>query len=258
MPDGSSTSSSRDTTEVVVRRELRPRPDEDPQPAVSGKRHTLDEYEAAKSEPVVLAPQLGVQWKAPALRLAGPQRARPDPLPGRQPVDACEKIDTGGYHVTTTLDMEDAGHDREVALRRGPGPEPQGHRHATLKNLKIPTKDWGWLQNLQRQEHPQRRRRRHRLPDRRRSSPTSARPATPRPATKKFQPQFDVLSDGWRQPGSSIKPINYAIGIEDQTMTAATMFMDVTTDFGGELHRRPRPTSSSAARSASARRSSSR
>ena len=49
---------------------------------------------------------------------------------------------------------------------------------------------------------------------------------------KKFQPQFDVLSDGWRQPGSAIKPINYAIGIDDKTMTASTMFMDVVTDFG--------------------------
>ena len=26
---------------------------------------------------------------------------------------------------------------------------------------------------------------------------------------KKFQPQFDVLEDGWRQPGSAFKPINY-------------------------------------------------
>jgi membrane peptidoglycan carboxypeptidase len=49
---------------------------------------------------------------------------------------------------------------------------------------------------------------------------------------KKFQPKFDVLSDGWRQPGSSIKPIDYAIGIEDETMTASTMFMDVVTNFG--------------------------
>jgi penicillin-binding protein 1A len=41
-----------------------------------------------------------------------------------------------------------------------------------------------------------------------------------------------VLSDGWRQPGSSIKPIDYAIGIEDETLTASTMFMDVVTNFG--------------------------
>ncbi|MCY7419024.1 MAG: transglycosylase domain-containing protein, partial [Chloroflexi bacterium] len=49
---------------------------------------------------------------------------------------------------------------------------------------------------------------------------------------KKFQPQFDVLTDGWRQPGSAFKPFSYATGINDQTMTASTMLMDVTTDFG--------------------------
>jgi membrane peptidoglycan carboxypeptidase len=52
------------------------------------------------------------------------------------------------------------------------------------------------------------------------------------PGNTRFQPQFDVLSDGWRQPGSAIKPINYAIGIDDGTMTAATGFMDVVTNFG--------------------------
>ncbi|HSW42019.1 MAG TPA: penicillin-binding transpeptidase domain-containing protein, partial [Patescibacteria group bacterium] len=50
---------------------------------------------------------------------------------------------------------------------------------------------------------------------------------------RKFQPQFDVLEDGWRQPGSAFKPISYVVGIEDRTLTAATMFMDVVTDFGG-------------------------
>ena len=51
--------------------------------------------------------------------------------------------------------------------------------------------------------------------------------------SKKFQPQFDVLSDGWRQPGSAIKPVDYLIGIDDKTLTASTMLMDVTTNFGG-------------------------
>jgi penicillin-binding protein 1C len=35
-----------------------------------------------------------------------------------------------------------------------------------------------------------------------------------------------------RQPGSSIKPINYAIGIENHIVTPATMFLDVPTCFG--------------------------
>ena len=46
-----------------------------------------------------------------------------------------------------------------------------------------------------------------------------------------FQPQFDVLGDGWRQPGSAFKPFNYVTGINDGTMTASSMFMDVTTTF---------------------------
>lgn len=54
------------------------------------------------------------------------------------------------------------------------------------------------------------------------------------PGQNYFDPQFDVLSSGnGRQPGSSFKPINYLIGIQDGSMTAASMFMDVATDFGG-------------------------
>ena len=42
---------------------------------------------------------------------------------------------------------------------------------------------------------------------------------------------FDVLAQGWRQPGSSIKPIHYAIGIDDKTVTAATRSF-ITIDLG--------------------------
>ena len=51
-------------------------------------------------------------------------------------------------------------------------------------------------------------------------------------ATKRFQPRFDVLADGWRQPGSAFKPIVYGTGIAGRQITAGTMFMDVVTDFG--------------------------
>ena len=52
-------------------------------------------------------------------------------------------------------------------------------------------------------------------------------------ATKRFQPRFDVLADGWRQPGSAFKPVVYATGIDARQITAASMFMDVVTNFGG-------------------------
>ena len=48
-----------------------------------------------------------------------------------------------------------------------------------------------------------------------------------------FQPQFDVVGKGFRQPGSAFKPFNYAVGIDDKKITAGTMLMDVGTDFGG-------------------------
>jgi membrane peptidoglycan carboxypeptidase len=55
-----------------------------------------------------------------------------------------------------------------------------------------------------------------------------------KPGQNYFDPEFDVLSSGLgRQPGSSFKPINYLIGIQDGTLTASTMLMDVATDFGG-------------------------
>ena len=51
-----------------------------------------------------------------------------------------------------------------------------------------------------------------------------------------FQPQYDVVGKGYRQPGSAFKPFNYAVGIDDRTITAGTMLMDVGTDFGARLH----------------------
>ncbi|MGZ6266507.1 MAG: penicillin-binding transpeptidase domain-containing protein, partial [Candidatus Limnocylindrales bacterium] len=55
-----------------------------------------------------------------------------------------------------------------------------------------------------------------------------------KPGQNYFDPEYDALSSGiGRQPGSSFKPINYLIGIQDKALTAASLFMDVATDFGG-------------------------
>lgn len=58
---------------------------------------------------------------------------------------------------------------------------------------------------------------------------------------------FDIEHDGnvnvtvaLRQPGSSIKPLNYATGLEQKLITAATIIMDVPTTFsGGPVPYRP-------------------
>lgn len=42
---------------------------------------------------------------------------------------------------------------------------------------------------------------------------------------------FNVTTAGTRQPGSSIKPINYAVGIDSHKVTASTMFLDIPTCF---------------------------
>jgi peptidoglycan glycosyltransferase len=199
---------------------------------LSGSQHTPQDYEDAKTEPLVLAPQRGVQWLAPhfvwQVRNQLGEILCPD-----KPVDECNDIDTGGYRVTTTLDwkMQTTTEKWLYAAARAPNLSDTANR---LKNLKIPSRDWSWLRNLKGKNL-------HNaasgIIDYRTGQVLAyaGSASYTDKGTKRFQPKWDVLSDSWRQPGSSIKPINYAIGIEDKTMTAATLFMDVTTDFGNKF-----------------------
>ena len=199
---------------------------------LSGALHTPDEYEAAKTQPIVLAPQLGNHWRASQFVLQVRQDLGAILCPDVA-TDQCDKIDTGGYQVTTTLDTKMQATVEKWLYAAAWAPNHSNTR-TILKNLKIPSKDWGWItslrgKNLHNAASAVMDYRTGQVLAYAGSASFNAR------ATKKFQPQFDVLSDGWRQPGSSIKPINYAIGIEDGTMTAATLFMDVTTNFGGNF-----------------------
>ena len=202
------------------------------QSPLSGGGHTVDQYEAAKSEPVILSPRVGVQWKAPQFVWQVRQDLATILCPG-QAVDTCNKIDTGGFRVTTTLDwtMQATTEKWVYVAARAPNLK---NTATILKNLKISAADQAWVNNLKGKNI-------HNgaaaVIDYRTGQILAyvGSGSYTSPGDKKFQPQFDVLSDGWRQPGSSIKPINYAIGIDDGTMTAATMFMDVVTDFGGRF-----------------------
>jgi membrane peptidoglycan carboxypeptidase len=194
--------------------------------------HTDAEYVAALAEPVVLIPQVSTPWKAPHLVWQVREQLAGILCPGES-VDNCEAVDTGGYHVTTTLDYRMQRITERWIYASTQGANAKEPR-TVLRGLKIPASDWGWILAL----------RGHRLYNGAaaimdyRTGEVLAYAGSASytgKGTKKFQPQFDVLSDGWRQPGSAIKPIGYVVGIDDKTMTAATMFMDVATNFGGRF-----------------------
>jgi membrane peptidoglycan carboxypeptidase len=196
---------------------------------LTGNKHTVAEYEAAKKEPVELVPQVSAAWKAPQfvwqVRRQLGQMLCPD-----TPTD-CPKVDTGGYRVITTLDydMQKTAEKWVYVAARAPNSKDPS---AILASRKIPAKARSWILGL----------RGHNINNAAgavmdyRTGEVLAYVGSASytsKGNKKFQPQFDVLSDGWRQPGSSIKPVNYLIGVDDKTLTAATMLMDVTTNFGG-------------------------
>ena len=195
---------------------------------LSRSKHNDAEYAAAKEEPVIIKPQASATWRAAQyvwqVREALTSIVCPD-----DPTD-CEKVDTGGYRVTTTLDwgMQKIAEKWTYVAARAPH---SGNPRSIFRKYKIPASEWGWLLNL-------RGRNIHNAASAvldYRTGEVLAYVGSARytgKGNKKFQPQFDVLSDGWRQPGSSIKPIDYAIGLDDETYTASTMLMDVVTDFG--------------------------
>ena len=197
---------------------------------LSGKNHTAAEYAAAEQEPLILTPQAAPPWKAPQFVWQIRSQLASILCGADATTDNCPQVDTGGYSVTTSLDwnMQQTVEkwlyaSTRVTQLKSPTP--------VWKALGIPTADYSWLRNLKGANI-------HNgavaIEDYRTGQILAYAGSGQYYADgdPKFQPQFDVLSDGFRQPGSSIKPLNYVIGIDDHTLTAASMFMDVVTEFG--------------------------
>ena len=214
-------------------------------------------FTAAETEPVILhlpegqteniAPQFDLQVRQQLADLLCGQ--------GTDPAD-CQAVDTGGYKVITTLSatMQASAEKWLKAYVFGPnqgtsaadiaylaalgitdktdhydyirimGPSPSGSkvglRNGNMHNGALIAVDYRTGQVLAYAgsagfyEKP--------IPD-----PAKAN-------QNYFDPEYDVLSSGvGRQPGSAFKPINYLIGIQDRQITAATVLMDVATNFGG-------------------------
>ncbi|MGK2850502.1 MAG: transglycosylase domain-containing protein [Candidatus Limnocylindrales bacterium] len=199
--------------------------------SLTADRHSIAELEAAKREPAIIQQQVSATWRAPQFVWQVREALKQILCPDRR--DDCEDVDTGGYRVTTTLDWEMQKIVERYVYAAARAPQSKDPR-SVLESRKIPKKHWDWILNLRgRNIHNAA----SAVMDYRTGEVLAyvGSASYTSKGTKKFQPQFDVLAQGWRQPGSSIKPIDYLVGIDDKAYTASTMFMDVVTDFGGKF-----------------------
>jgi peptidoglycan glycosyltransferase len=198
---------------------------------LSGAKHTPAEYEAAKAEPVVLVKPKATLWRAPHFVWQVREQLA-QILCGTATDEGCELIDTGGYHVVTSLDwkMQRSLEKWLYVAARAPNSKSKESMESILKQYKIPSPERSWIRGLRGENFNNAA---GGILDARTGQVLAYGGSAGYYAkgNKKFQPQFDVMSDGYRQPGSAIKPVNYAIGIEDRIFTAASVFMDVTANF---------------------------
>jgi len=197
---------------------------------LSGDRYTEADYDAAKDEPVELVQQVSVNWKAP--HFVWQVRRQLGEIYCPETPDDCPRVDSGGLRVTTTLDwtMQKVAEKWVYAAARAPNAK---NPRAVLDARKIPASAQGWILGLRGHDINNAA---AAVMDYRTGEILAyvGSASYTSKGTKTFQPQFDVLTDGWRQPGSAIKPIGYLIGIEDRALTASTLLMDVVTDFGND------------------------
>ena len=191
--------------------------------------YSAADFERFKTEKVMLVPQTSANWLAP--HFVWQVRHQLGAILCPLTPDACELVDSGGYRVITTLDWK-LQQKAEKWVKAAAIAPNRPDTAAYLKSIKVPYQPW--IQDLKG-----------------RGIFNAALGAVDyrtgqimayvgsgsyyeKPNGKKFQPQFDVLGDGWRQVGSAFKPIGYLTGLEDHTTTAASLFMDVVTNFGNK------------------------
>ncbi len=195
---------------------------------ISEDTFSAADFRAARDEPVILARQTTPRWQAPHFVWAVRDELTTK-LCGEDATD-CPALQAGGLRVTTTVDLRIqriAERWVEVAAHVPHRSNPQ----AVAEQLGF---DWEpWMQNLVDKNV----RNGALVAYDYQTGELIAYVGSARyyatVSSPEFQPQYDVIGQGFRQPGSAFKPFNYAVGFDDGTMTPGTVFMDSATDFGG-------------------------
>ena len=217
-----------DTTVVERRNQILTLMAEDGRTPMSDGQYTAEELLAARDEPVVLVPQTTERWQAPHFVW----RVRDELATKLCGEDAtCPQLDHGGLRITTTLDL-DVQKTAEKWVKAAAVVPFQDNPRRAAERLGLKYEDW--MRNL-----ADKRLRNGALVamDYQTGELIAYVGSADYYSTKhnkRFQPKYDVVGNGYRQPGSAFKPFNYAIGIDSGKLTAGTVLMDVGTDFGND------------------------
>jgi membrane peptidoglycan carboxypeptidase len=184
------------------------------------------ELQAALAEPVVLAGDRPVTWRAP--HFMWQVRKQLESILG-----SADAVETGGYRVLTTLDWRAQQlAERSVTAAVIAPNLKRARAERLLDNLKIGRADRGWINAL-------------RGKDLRNAALVAMdyRTGDVRAyvgsggyyrdslASKRFNPKYDAAGVGTRQPGSAWKPILYATAFERRALTPGSLLLDITTEF---------------------------
>jgi membrane peptidoglycan carboxypeptidase len=182
---------------------------------------------AAKREPVVLAGDQPLTYKAPQFMW----QVRDQLI---NILGSAQAVDTGGYRVITTLDYrgQQIAEKYVTAAAIAPNLKPK-KRAKLLDELGIKKRDRVWLARLTGKDV-------HNAAlvaiDYTSGDVLayvgSAGYYQDKLASRKFNPKFDVLSSGYRQPGSAWKPVLYSTAFEQHVLTPGSLLLDITTKFG--------------------------
>jgi membrane peptidoglycan carboxypeptidase len=187
---------------------------------------TQTELAAARAEPVVLAGEQALTYKA--AHFTWQVRRQLDVILG-----SAEKVETGGYKVITTLDMKAQGLAEKWLTAGAIVPNVSRKKgDALMKALKIPKADRSWVRALRGKDL-------HNgalvALDYRTGDVLayagSAGYYRDNMTSRKFSPKYDAAGDGSRQPGSAFKPILYAAAFNAKVLTPGSLLLDVTTEF---------------------------
>jgi membrane peptidoglycan carboxypeptidase len=190
--------------------------------------YSASDYDKAKEDPVVLVPEVTPRWLAP--HFVWQVREEMSRILCGDQAESCPALETGGYKIVTTLDLDMQKVAEKWVKAATIVPKAKDPR-AAAKAIGMAYQPWMqrlrgenvWNGALIAMDYR----------DGEVMAYVGSADYYAAKSSKRLQPKFDVLADGWRQPGSAFKPVHYSIGIDSGALTAATGFMDVTTDFGG-------------------------